>query len=122
MGHISLDSENEDPNAADPSRGIYQISTFYISTALQSAGLGSATMDKIESLATAQPLNAKTLTLGTAAKEYPDKQANWELLKADGKEQPKVCYILIGIWLRARVALLMGDLVQQPGLVCEEGL
>jgi hypothetical protein len=91
VGHISLDSENEDPNAADPSRGIYRISSFYISTALQSAGLGGAAMDEIESLATAEPLNARTLTLGTAAKEYVGRKEKWEALKAEGKVEPKVC-------------------------------
>lgn len=94
VGHISLDSENEDPNAADPSRGIYRISSFYISRALQSAGLGRAAMDEIESLATAEPLNARTLTLGTAANEYVGKKEKWEALTADGQVEPKVRFVL----------------------------
>ncbi|KAG0647766.1 hypothetical protein D0Z07_6646 [Hyphodiscus hymeniophilus] len=71
VGHISLDSENEDPEQADAIRGIYRISSFYISTALQSAGIGGATMDAIE--------------------RYPGKKERWEAKMADGiVEPPKV--------------------------------
>jgi hypothetical protein len=91
VGHISLDSENEDPNAADPTRGIYRISSFYISTALQSAGLGRAAMDEIERMAVSEPLNAKTLTLGTVANEYEGKKEKWEAFRAEGRVEPKVC-------------------------------
>jgi hypothetical protein len=94
VGHISLDSEDEDPEAADATRGIYRISKFYVSTALQSAGLGRAAMDEIERLATSEPLNAKTLTLGTVASDYVGKKEKWEALKADGIEEPKVRLLL----------------------------
>ena len=47
-------------------------------------------MDAIEKLATAEPLNAKTLTLGTVANEYPGKKERWETMKAEGKAQPSV--------------------------------
>ena len=93
VGHISLDSENEDPNAADASRGIYRISNFYISTVLQSAGLGRAAMDEIERLAVSEPLNAKTLTLGTVANEYEGKKEKWDALREEGKVEPKVCFL-----------------------------
>jgi Acetyltransferase (GNAT) family len=90
VGHISLDSENEDPNAADPSRGIYRISSFYISRALQSLGLGRAAMDEVERMATSEPLNAKTLTLGTVANEYEGKKEMWEAMREEGRDEPKV--------------------------------
>lgn len=96
VGHISLDSENEDPNAADAMRGIYRISSFYISTALQGGGVGRAAMDEIERLATTEPLNAKTLTLGTVANDYEGKRQKWEALKADGMTEPKVCLHFFG--------------------------
>jgi hypothetical protein len=93
VGHISLDSENEDPNAADASRGIYRISSFYISTALQSSGLGRAAMDEIERLAVSEPLNAKTLTLGTVANEYEGKKEKWDAFREEGRVEPKVCFL-----------------------------
>ena len=90
VGHISLDSKNEDPDEADPSRGIYRISNLYISTALRSAGLGGAALDAIERLATAEPLNAKTLILGAVANEYEGKKEGWDALRAEGKVEAKV--------------------------------
>ncbi|KAL3421638.1 hypothetical protein PVAG01_05794 [Phlyctema vagabunda] len=69
VGHISLDSVLKDSRLADSSLGIYHISTFYISTALQGCGLGRATMDRLETMATQDPLCAKVLTLRTSARE-----------------------------------------------------
>jgi hypothetical protein len=91
VGHICLESENKDPSLADPSKGMYRISCLYISTALQSAGLGRATMNEIESLAVSEPLNAKTLTLSTVANEDLGNKEKWDALRAEGRLEPKVC-------------------------------
>jgi GNAT superfamily N-acetyltransferase len=69
VGHISLDFYNEDPSLADPSKGIYYISTFYVSRALQGGGLGRAAMDAIERMAIEPPLNARVLALDTLSRE-----------------------------------------------------
>ena len=69
VGHISLDFYNEDPSLADPSKGIYYISTFYVSRALQGGGLGRAAMDATKRLAIEPPLNARVLALDTLARE-----------------------------------------------------
>ena len=69
VGHISLDFYNPDSSLADPSKGIFYISTFYISRALQGGGLGRAAMDAIEKMAIDPPLNAKLLALDTLARE-----------------------------------------------------
>ncbi|KAJ8104396.1 hypothetical protein POJ06DRAFT_244403 [Lipomyces tetrasporus] len=80
VGHISLDSENPDPSLADPSQGLYCITTFYISRALQGTGLGRAAMDAVEGRAMQEPLCAKTLALDTIAREFClDKEA-WKAL------------------------------------------
>jgi len=119
VGHISLDSENEDPNAADPTRGIYRISSFYVSGALQSSGLGRAAMDEIEHLAVSEPLNAKTLTLNTVANEYEGKKERWDVLISEGKQVPKVGLPLV-FWERVIKADRYAD--QRPRLVCKEGI
>lgn len=68
VGHISLDPENvsaKDLELDLPVSGCYWITTFYISTVLQSQGLGSAAMTEVESMASLEPLCAKTLMLDT---------------------------------------------------------
>lgn len=88
VGHISLDSENPyDSTLADKSQHLYCITTFYISHALQSTGLGSAAMDAVELLAVKPPLRAQALALDTMAKERHD---DVELWHAFGTERPKV--------------------------------
>ncbi|KAK9482181.1 hypothetical protein V1527DRAFT_35751 [Lipomyces starkeyi] len=87
VGHISLDSENPDPSLADPSQGLYCVSTFYISRALQCCGLGRAAMDAVERMAIEEPLCAKTLALDTQAREYFLDGDHW---KAFGVPPPKV--------------------------------
>jgi GNAT superfamily N-acetyltransferase len=91
VGHISLDFYNPDPSLADPSKGIFYISTFYVSRALQGGGLGRAAMDAIEQMAIEPPLNAKVLALDTLAREqaldddfWKDEDLNWQ--------RPKVSY------------------------------
>lgn len=81
VGHISLDTVNPySLELADPTRGIYCISTFYISSPLQSAGIGRATMDVIERTASDAPINAKVLALNTLAKEQYLRLDMWEAL------------------------------------------
>ncbi|KAK9372528.1 uncharacterized protein V1513DRAFT_451977 [Lipomyces chichibuensis] len=87
VGHISLDSEHPDPSLANPSEGLYCISTFYISRALQSCGLGRAAMDTVERIAIEEPLCAKTLALDTQAREQA---LNVEMWKAFKLSPPKV--------------------------------
>ncbi|CZR53881.1 uncharacterized protein PAC_03763 [Phialocephala subalpina] len=69
VGHISLDAESPNPDQADAEKGLYCITTFYISRAIQRGGLGRAAMDTIESEAVNEPLCAKVLSLDTLAKE-----------------------------------------------------
>ena len=88
VGHISLDSWNEDPSLADGSKGFYRIMRFYVSSALQGSGLGSAAMDTVERMATSEPLYAKQLSLATAANVYPGKE---EKRIAMRREPEKVC-------------------------------
>ena len=87
VGHISLDTEYETPGFADSRDGLYFITTFYISTALQGSGLGRAAMDVIENTAISEPLSAKTLALSTVAKDYDQKAGKWVAL---GRDPPKV--------------------------------
>jgi len=81
IGHISLDSESEDPTK-------YKISTFYVSSALQGKGIGRAAMDAVESMATAEPLNAKTLWLYTAANDNFEDVEKTEALEKVGIKTP----------------------------------
>jgi ribosomal protein S18 acetylase RimI-like enzyme len=78
VGHISLDagSHPEEPFEADS----YRISTFYISSALQGAGLGNAAMDAVESMAINEPLNAKILWLCTISNTQEEQPGKWEAL------------------------------------------
>ena len=87
VGHISLNKEYETAGFAEPAEGLYWISTFYISSVLQSLGLGRAAMNAVESMAIAEPLCAKTLALSTVASEYESKEERWTAL---GREPPQV--------------------------------
>ncbi len=69
VGHISLDSESPNQDQADASKGLYCITTFYVSRAIHGCGLGRAAMDAIETEAVSEPLCAKTLSLDTLANE-----------------------------------------------------
>lgn len=53
-------------------------------------------MDEIENLAVSEPLNAKTLTLSTVANEYVGRKEKWDVLRAEGRVEPKVCRCLLG--------------------------
>ncbi|CZT04557.1 uncharacterized protein RAG0_10978 [Rhynchosporium agropyri] len=83
VGHISLDSESPNEDQADASKGVYCITTFYISRAIQSGGLGSAAMDKIESEAVKEPLNAKVLSLDTLANSSHSNTALWREMEME---------------------------------------
>ena len=89
VGHIALDTEYEtEKYRGDDREGLYWISTFYISHALQNCGLGRAAMDVVENTATAEPLCAKTLALSTvAASELHSIRPKWEMM---GIEPPRV--------------------------------
>ncbi len=89
VGHISLDFYNEDPSLADPSKGIYYISTFYVSRALQGGGLGRAAMDAIEKMAIEPPLSAKVLALDTLSREQALDDDFWKDEDLIG-QRPKV--------------------------------
>jgi hypothetical protein len=83
VGHISLDVDHEDASRSD----VYQISTFYVSTALQGCGIGGAAMDAVEAMATSAPLNAGMLTLYTGSNANNLRKDLW---KAFGLEPPTV--------------------------------
>jgi len=88
VGHISLDSTTDDPTNCDT----YMISSFYISFALQGNGLGGAAMDAIESMATDEALNAKTLVLVTSANENYALGPKWVAL---GRDPPTVSFLFL---------------------------
>jgi len=90
VGHISLDSETSDPTQADPSKGIYAITTFYVSRVLQHGGIGRAAMDAVEAMAINEPLCAKTLTLDTIANESAKSEEMWASFNIP---PPKVKYL-----------------------------
>jgi hypothetical protein len=58
--------------------GLYWISNFYV--ALQGSGLGSATLDTIENIATSEPLNARTLAMNAINKHDPGREEKYEAL------------------------------------------
>jgi hypothetical protein len=117
VGHISLDFYNEDPSLADPSQGIFYISSFYVSRALQGGGLGRAAMDAIERMAIEPPLNAKVLALDTLAREqalddelWKDEDISWQRPKVsyDCSRRPQTC--------------MLTEVDKQSRLVCPAGL
>ena len=60
--------------------GWYWISNFYVSRALQGAGLGRAAMDTAESIAISEPLNAKVLGLNSINKVDEGREPKYEAL------------------------------------------
>lgn len=72
VGHISLDAGTSDASDLGidlPSEGVFWISTFFVTRALQGKGIGRAAMDEIETMATREPLRARTLMLNTVQKD-----------------------------------------------------
>lgn len=89
VGHISLDIDN--PAAAPlnlpiPKENVYWIKSLYVSFALQSCGIARAAMDLVESMATSEPLCARTLMLDTVSKE--DQLRKESMVVAQGKLPP----------------------------------
>jgi GNAT superfamily N-acetyltransferase len=78
LGHVS--AEYIASGYASDDEGLYWISTFYVSRALQGSGLGSATMDTVENVATAEPLCATTLGLNSIDKNDPDSEEKYRAL------------------------------------------
>ncbi|OHF02550.1 hypothetical protein CORC01_02245 [Colletotrichum orchidophilum] len=89
VGHISLDVDSPAAaclNLPIPKDHVYWIKTLYVSFALQSSGIARAAMDLIESMATSEPLCAKTLMLDTVSKE--DQLRKESIVVAQGKLPP----------------------------------
>ncbi|KAB8220226.1 hypothetical protein BDV33DRAFT_172716 [Aspergillus novoparasiticus] len=90
IGHISLDSKNKKAEKLDldiPSENVFWIKSFFILHNLQGKGIGRATMNEIERIATREPLCAKTLMLDTV--ERGD-QLREEFAKATYGGIPKI--------------------------------
>ncbi|OAA66891.1 Acyl-CoA N-acyltransferase [Niveomyces insectorum RCEF 264] len=90
IGHISLDAGNPDSEALGlglPVTGVYWISSFYVSWALQSRGLGRAAMDKAEAMAVTPPLSAQILAIDTLSK---DDQTRPDVVEAFYESTPNV--------------------------------
>lgn len=104
IGHIALNSEDINPAIADRARGIYCISAFYISRALQHRGLGGAAIDCIEEMASREPFCAKVLALDAVAKTAYERPELWA---AAGVEIPKVCQQFVCEGLREVVVLML---------------
>jgi len=83
VGHISLgrvSTEYETSGFAKNEQGLYWISNFYVSRALQGCGLGRAAMDTVENLAISEPLCAKTLALNAINKDDLDREEKYKAL------------------------------------------
>jgi GNAT superfamily N-acetyltransferase len=83
IGHICLGrgpTNYEAFGLAENEEGLYWISYFYISRALQGSGLGRAAMDTIENLAISEPLCAKTLGLNAISKDDPEREEKYKAL------------------------------------------
>ncbi|CZR55211.1 uncharacterized protein PAC_05098 [Phialocephala subalpina] len=85
VGHICLgrptahytDAETGfDPNE----QGVYGISNFYVSRALQGSGLGTAAMNTIENIAISEPLCAKVLALNAINKVDNEREEKYKAL------------------------------------------
>ena len=83
VGHICLGYVGpayQYSRPAEDTAGLYWISKFYISHALQGRGLGGAAMDTIEDLAISEPLCAKTLALDSIDKDDPQREEKYKAL------------------------------------------
>ena len=93
IGHISLDAQSVQAgnnDLADSARGIYAISTFYVSWVLQGTGLGRAAMDAVEHMASKEPLCAKVLALDTIADDFEGKEERDRALE---RPVERVCFV-----------------------------
>ena len=83
VGHICLGRVSSLYEVAGFSRdeeGLYGISIFYVSRALQGSGLGRTAMDMIENLAISEPLCARTLALNAINKDDPESEEKYRAL------------------------------------------
>jgi len=90
VGHISLDSQlasDPDSHHVNGTEHVYAVTTFYISRALHSGGLGRAAMVAVETMAKNEPLCAMELVLDTP---HRDEIRDLERYTAFGHEPPKV--------------------------------
>ncbi|MBE3043179.1 GNAT family N-acetyltransferase [Candidatus Bathyarchaeota archaeon] len=78
-----------------PSTGVIWIKSLYISSVLQSSGLGRAAMDALEAMAKDEPLCATTLMLDTVHKEH---QLSEDFAVPFYGYMPKVC-LFVCFWL-----------------------
>jgi GNAT superfamily N-acetyltransferase len=108
IGHISLDFYHPDQSLADPTKGIFYISTFYVSHALQGGGIGRAAMDAVENMAIEPPLCAKVLALDTLAREQALdadfwKDVQWQMPKVSRYLVDIRCIMLISVDEQSRL-------------------
>ncbi|KAH6683880.1 hypothetical protein B0J14DRAFT_571629 [Halenospora varia] len=61
-------------------QGLYWISNFYVSRALQGGGLGRAAMDTAERIAISEPLCARVLALNAINKDDPERDEKYKAL------------------------------------------
>jgi hypothetical protein len=83
VGHICLgrvSAHYETSGFSKNEEGLYGISNFYVSRALQGNGLGRAAMDTVENLAISEPLCPKTLALNAINKDDPDREEKYKAL------------------------------------------
>lgn len=82
IGHICLGriTDYEARGFVKREEGLYWISNFYVSRALQGNGLGGAAMDTVENLAISEPLCAKSLGLNAINKNDPGREEKYKAL------------------------------------------
>jgi GNAT superfamily N-acetyltransferase len=83
VGHICLSRGPADYKTAGlvgNEEGLYWISNFYVSRALQGSGLGRAAMDTVENIAISEPLCAKTLAMNAINKDDPEREEKYKAL------------------------------------------
>jgi len=82
IGHICLGriTDYEALGFMKKEEGLYWISNFYISRALQGGGLGGAAMDTVENIAISEPLCAKSLGLNAINKNDPGREEKYKAL------------------------------------------
>jgi GNAT superfamily N-acetyltransferase len=78
LGHVS--TQYIESGFVENEEGLYWISNFYISRALQGSGLGRAAMDTVEQLAISEPLCAKILGLNAINKDDPGREEKYRAL------------------------------------------
>ncbi|KAI8959006.1 hypothetical protein F5Y11DRAFT_334428 [Daldinia sp. FL1419] len=87
IGHVALDihEPEEDIKLGLPATGTVWVHQLYVSRALHGGGYGAGAMSKIETLATQNPMNAKTVALDTLSKEMQTEPEIRDLLYGEGR-------------------------------------